>query len=113
MNAMFRLQLLGSLNSFPRTRNLNQDATLIDSKFLVQFNDVQCFFNSCLSVEGETGIDFSGNSARDYLKDFFAELNEKTVESGVNLIVDIAAFGFTIFACFVDDFGVSRLFGSR
>jgi len=104
MNTMFTLQLLGSLNPLPRTRNLNQNPILLDPKLLVQLNDVQGFIDRGLFIEGEAGVYFGRYAARDDFEDFLAEFNEETVESGVDLVVYVAALFFAVGDCCVDDF---------
>ena len=87
MNPMFLLQLLCSLNALPGTSNLDQNPTLIDPQFLVQFNDMESFINGRLFIKGETCVDFSGDSSRDDFEDLFAEFDEETVEGTVDLVV--------------------------
>ena len=43
--------------------------------------------NRGLGVERETSIDLSGDLAGDDIKDLLAELNEETVQGGVDLLV--------------------------
>lgn len=42
-------------------------------------------------IEGEAGIDFSWDFSGDDLQDLFAKLDQKTVESGIDLFVDSVA----------------------
>ena len=44
--------------------------------------------NGSLGVEGETGIDLSGDLSWDNLQDLLSELDEETVKSGIDLVVD-------------------------
>jgi len=87
MNPMILLELLGSLNPLPRTRNLDQNALLPDAELLVQFNDVQGLVDGGLFVKGEARVDFGGDSAGDDFEDFLAEFDEEAVERGVDLVV--------------------------
>ena len=44
--------------------------------------------NGSLGVEGETGIDLSGDLSWDNLQDLLSELDEETVKSGIDLVVN-------------------------
>jgi hypothetical protein len=48
---------------------------------------VKGLVDGSLGVEGETGIDLGGDLAGDDLENLLAELNEKVVESSLDLLV--------------------------
>lgn len=68
--------------------------------------------NRGLGVEGETSINLSRDLAGDDLQDLLAELNEETVKSGVDLLVDGAALILARSDGGVDEAGVFGLLGS-
>jgi hypothetical protein len=49
---------------------------------------VQGLVNGGLGVKGEASVDLGGDLAGNDLKNLLAELNEKTVEGGVDLLVN-------------------------
>jgi len=112
MNSILLLQLLCSLNSLPRRRNLDQNPLLVNSQFLVQVDDVQGFIDGSFCIETEAGIDFSTYSTRHDFEDFFAEFNEQSVQCRIDFFVDGAAVGFAVVDCCFDLFGVGRFLGS-
>lgn len=42
-------------------------------------DNVQSLVDGALRIKGETGIDFSGNFTGNYMKDFLAKFDQKTV----------------------------------
>lgn len=54
-------------------------------------NDAEGLVNGGLCVEGETGVDLSGDLAGDNVQDLLAELDEEVVEGGIDLVVDVVA----------------------
>lgn len=52
---------------------------------------MKCLLNGCLCVEGEARIDFGRDLARDNLQNLAAELNEQSVEGGINLFIHVFA----------------------
>lgn len=68
--------------------------------------------NRGLGVERETSIDLSGNLAGDDIKDLLAELNEETVEGGVDLLVESDTLLLAGSDGGVDEAGVFGLLGS-
>lgn len=50
-------------------------------------DDVKSLVDRSLGVEGEGGIDLSGDLAGDDLENLLAELDKEVVESGINLLL--------------------------
>lgn len=67
--------------------------------------------NRGLGVERETSIDLSGDLAGDDIKDLLAELNEETVQGGVDLLVKSDALLLAGSDGGVDEAGVLGLLG--
>ena len=55
------------------------------------FDDVKSLVNGSLGIKGEASIDFGRDFARNDLEDLLAELDQKTIEGGVNLLVEVFA----------------------
>lgn len=70
---------------------------------------MQGLLNRSLGVEGEAGVDLSRDLAGDDLQDFPAELNQESVNSSIDLAVDITTLSLSIFYSSVDQFGVFGL----
>ena len=68
--------------------------------------------NRGLGVERETSIDLSGDLAGDDIKDLLAELNEETVQGGVDLFVESDTLLLTGSDGGFDEAGVFGLLGS-
>jgi len=111
MNTILLLQLLGSVNSLPSRRNLDQNPLLVNSQFLVQVDNVQGFFDSGFCVETEACIDFSAYSTWHNFEDLFAEFNEQSVKCCVDFLVDGAAVRFSVVDCRFDLFGIGGFLG--
>ena len=76
VNAFVALQLARSLDTFPGRRDLDEHTFLLDSDGLVKRNKLFGLGLGSLLVEGETGIDFGGDTAGNDGKDLFAEFDE-------------------------------------
>ena len=50
---------------------------------------MESLLDRALDVEGETSVNLSGDFAGNDLEDLLAELDEKTVEGRVDLLVDV------------------------
>ena len=74
-------------------------------------DDVEGLVDGSLGIEGETSIDLSGDLAGDDLEDLLAELDEKAVEGGIDLLVDSLALGLTLGDGGIDEAGVLGLLG--
>lgn len=64
-----------------------------------------------LGIEREAGIDLSGDLSRDDLENLLAELNKETVESVVDLLVDIALSLLGVLDSVVDQLSILGLLG--
>jgi hypothetical protein len=74
-------------------------------------NDAEGLVDGGLGAEGEAGVDLSGDLAGNDLQNLLAELDKETVESGINLGVDIAALVLGVLNSDVDELGVLGLLG--
>lgn len=54
-------------------------------------DNVEGLVDGSLGVEGVVSIDLSGDLSWDDLQDLLAELDEETVEGGVDLVVDVCS----------------------
>ena len=59
-----------------------------------------------LSVERESSIDLSRDTTRNDLQDFGAKLNEKIIQSSINLFVNVATMLLAIFNSLVNQSGI-------
>lgn len=80
--------------------------------FSSYLDDLEGLVDGALGVEGQLGVDLSGDLAGDDLQDLLAELNQETVQSGLNLLIDGLALGLTVGNGGIDQSGVLRLLGS-
>ena len=76
MDLVLSLELAGGLDTLPCGRDLDKNAVLVDTDGLVESNELPGLGLGGLLVEGETGIDLSGDTAGDDLQDLLAELDE-------------------------------------
>jgi hypothetical protein len=76
VNAFVALELARSLDTFPGRRDLDEHTFPLDSDGLVKRNKLFGLGLGSLLVKGETGIDFSGDTAGNDGKDLFAEFDE-------------------------------------
>ena len=74
-------------------------------------NDVKSLADGLLGVEGVAGIDLSGDLAGDDLKDGLSELDQETVQSMLDLRVDVAALALAVGDGVIDQLGVLGLLG--
>jgi hypothetical protein len=84
---VLRLQDVGGLDTLPGGGDLDKNTVLGDALLLVELDDVKGLVDGSLGVEGEPGINLSGDLAGDDLEDLLAELNEKVVEGSVDLLI--------------------------
>lgn len=105
VDAVLRLQDVGGLDTLPGGGDLDKNTVLGDALLLVELresamsrylliqsglaylDDVKGLVDGSLGVEGEPGINLSGDLAGDDLEDLLAELNEKVVEGSVDLLI--------------------------
>jgi hypothetical protein len=109
VDSVLRLQDVGGLDTLPGGGDLDQNTVLGDALLLVELrksamsrrlfirsgsaylDDVKGLVDGSLGVEGETSIDLGGDLAGNDLEDLLAELDEKVVESSVDLLVNSLA----------------------
>lgn len=75
-------------------------------------NDAEGLLDGDVLVEGETGVNLSGDLAGDDLQDLATELDEQVVEGDVDLLVDVLAVLLAVRDSLVDELGVLGLLGS-
>lgn len=64
-----------------------------------------------LGVEGEAGVNLGGDLAGNDVEDLLAELNQETVESVVNLGVDVTTLLLSVLNGDVHELGILGLLG--
>jgi hypothetical protein len=74
-------------------------------------NKVESLVDGSLGVERVAGVNLSRDLARNDLKNLLAELNEKTVEGIVDLLVDGATLLLSVVDGNIDQLGVLGLLG--
>lgn len=82
------------------------------NRIITNLDDVQGLVNGGLGVEGQPGIDLSGDLAGDDLEDLLAELDKEAVQSSVDLLVDGLALLLTVGNSSVNEGSVLGLLGS-
>ena len=85
MNALDSLEVLGSLDTLPGRGDLDEDALLGNTSILVETNDLLGLGNGGLLIERKTGINLSGNTARDDLENLNTEVDKELVKSRLSL----------------------------
>ena len=75
-------------------------------------DDLKGLVDGALGVEGQLGIDLSRDLTGNDLQDLLAELNQETVQSGLNLLIDGLALSLTVGNGGIDQSSVLRLLGS-
>lgn len=73
---------------------------------------VESLVDGGVGIEGVAGIDLSGDLARNDLENLLAELNQESVESVVDLLVDVATLLLSVIDGSIDQLGVLGLLGS-
>ena len=76
VNAVLSLELLRRLDTLPGRGDLDQDTLALDTDRLVKGNEVLGLRLGCCLVEGQLGVNLSGNTARDDRENLLAELDE-------------------------------------
>lgn len=74
-------------------------------------DDGEGLVNGGLGVEGQLGVNLGGDLAGDDLEDLLAELNEETVQGGIDLLINGLAMGLTVGNGRVDKSSVLGLLG--
>lgn len=75
------------------------------------FDDMQGLVDGSLGVEGEAGVDLGGDLAGDDLQDLLAEGDQKSVEGGIDLGVEVATLFLGVLDGVVNQFGILGLLG--
>ena len=76
MDAVLGLELLRGLDTLPSRGDLDQNALLLDTDRLVELDEVLGLRLGCCLVEGQLGVDLSGDAAGNDREDLLAELDE-------------------------------------
>jgi hypothetical protein len=76
VDVVVALELARGLDALPGRGNLDEDALAVDSDALVEGNQLLGLCDGSFLVEGQPGIDFGRDPARDQREDLFAELGE-------------------------------------
>jgi hypothetical protein len=105
------LEDLGGLDALPCGGDFDEDAILGDALLLVEVDDVQSLVDGAFDVEGQAGVDLGGDLAGNNLEDLLAELNKKTVEGNLNLLIGRAALRFGVCDGLVNQRGIFSLLG--
>lgn len=74
-------------------------------------DDTEGLLDGDILVEGETGVDLSGDLAGDNVQDLLAELDKEVVKGGVDLLVFGLAVLHTVGDSIVNELGVLGLLG--
>jgi hypothetical protein len=75
-------------------------------------DNAESLLDGDILVEGEAGVDLSGDLAGDDLEDLAAELDKEVVEGGIDLLFGGLAVLHTVGDGIVDELGVLGLLGS-
>jgi hypothetical protein len=78
---------------------------------LTYVDDAEGLLNGDLLVEGEAGVDLSGDLAGDNLQDLGTEADEQVVKGHVDLLSDVLAVLLAVGDSLVDELGVLGLLG--
>lgn len=74
-------------------------------------DDLKGLVDGALGVEGQLGVDLSGDLAGNDLEDLLAELNQQAVQGGIDLLVDGLAVLLAVSDSGVDQGSVLGLLG--
>lgn len=72
---------------------------------------MQSLLNRSLSIERKPRINLSRHLSRHNLQDLLSKLDQKTVEGGIDLVIDVLAVFFAVGDGSVDEFGVFGFLG--
>jgi hypothetical protein len=111
VNAVVTLEDLSSLDTLPGGSNLDQDAVLGDALLAVKLDQVESLVDGGFGVERVTGVDLGRDLSGDDLENLLTELNEETVESIVNLLVDRATLLLGVVDGNIDQLSILLLLG--
>lgn len=76
-------------------------------------DDVKSLVDGALGIERESSVDFGGNLSWHDGQDFLSELNQKTVKSGINLLVDCISVLLSVCHSDIHKFGIFWLLRCR
>ena len=79
---------------------------------LTYVDNAESLLDGDLLVEGEAGVNLSGDLAGNDLQDLATELDEEVVEGDVDLLVGVLAVLHTVCDSIVNELGVLGLLGS-
>ena len=82
------------------------------TRMQIYLDDLKGLLDGTLGVERQLGVDLGGDLAGDDVEDLLSELDEKTVEGGLNLLVEGLAILLTVGNGSVDESSVLGLLGS-
>lgn len=131
VDLVLRLEDVSGLDALPGGSDLDQDAVAGNADRLVHLaglvvclpdwvtgeavlrylDDVQGLVDGDLGIVGETGIDLSRHLSGDDLENLLAELDEETVEGGVDLLVEGLALLLAVLDGGIDQRGIFGLLG--
>jgi hypothetical protein len=132
VDAVLGLEDVSGLDTLVGGGDLDEDALLLDADLLVELveetklihaqkiatraistylDDLKGLVDGGLGVKGQPGVDFSGDLAGNDLENLLAELDEETVEGGLNLNVDGATLLLAVGHGSVDKSGILWLLG--
>ena len=80
-------------------------------KAITYVDNAESLLDGDVLVEGEAGVDLSGDLAGDDLQDLGTELDEQVVEGDVDLLSDVLAVLLAVGDSLVDELGVLGLLG--
>ena len=73
---------------------------------------MQSFVNRSLDIEGESGINLGGDFSWNDLQDLTSELNQETVECGINLCIQLPTVLLAICNSVINELGIFGFLGS-
>ena len=111
VDAVLRLQDLGGLDALPSRGNLDEDALLGYTDFLVELDDVKGLVDGSLCVEGGAWVNFGRDLPGDDLQNLLAELYQEVVQCSVNLLINVFSVPFAVIDGSIDQLSVFRLVG--
>ncbi len=88
------LQHLGGTDPFPGGSQFDQDAVVADAGFVVETDQFAGLGDAGVGIEGETGIHFGGDAARNDLQHFQTDVDCQLVARVDDLLCLVLALGF-------------------
>ncbi len=90
----FLFQHLGGADALPGGGQLDQDAIVADACFVVEADQFASLGDAGVGVEGETGVHFGGDAARDDFQHFQTDVDRQLVARVDDLLCLVLALGF-------------------